>query len=204
MAEFPHMRLWTADYLGDTTHLTTIEHGAYMLLLMTAWRSKAHCLPDDDLLLQQYTKTRAHQWKRIRPRLEPFFEINNGFWFHMRMLDEIEAIKRQRNQKSIAGTRGALQRWNRSRKYRTKAESMEPNMPSRATRLDEYGVHDLASKPLKTLNMSMAAECRLDSGAIANHSHTDKKEETEKEKSQPLNGSEHLRLAMEKKGWLPH
>jgi uncharacterized protein YdaU (DUF1376 family) len=196
MAEFPHMRLWTADYLGDTTHLTTIEHGAYMLLLMTAWRSKAHCLPDDNLLLQQYTKTRANQWKRIRPRLEPFFEINNGFWFHMRMLDEIEAIRRQRNQKSIAGTRGALTRWNRNK--------MEPNMPSRATRLDVERVHGLQSKPLKTLNTPMAAECRLDSGAIANHSHTDKKEETEKEKSQPLNGSEHLRLAMEKKGWLPH
>jgi uncharacterized protein YdaU (DUF1376 family) len=195
MAEFPHMRLWTADYLGDTTHLTTIEHGAYMLLLMTAWRSKAHCLPDDNLLLQQYTKTRAHQWKRIRPRLEPFFEINCGFWFHMRMLDEIEAIRRQRNQKSIAGTRGALTRWNRNK--------MEPNMSTRATRVASDRVHVLPPNHLETLDRSMAAGVRPDSGVIANHSHTDKKEETEKEKSQSLNGSEHLRLAMEKKGWLP-
>ncbi len=197
MAEFPHMRLWTADYLGDTTHLTTIEHGAYMLLLMTAWRSKAHCLPDHDLLLRQYTKLRAEQWKRIRPRLEPFFENSNGFWFHMRMLDEIEAIKRQRNQKSIAGTRGALQRWNRSRKYGT--QSAEPS-----TRLGFSRAHGLLSKPLETLEAPMAAGVRLDSGVIANHSHTDKKEETEKGDNHPLNGSEHLRLAMEKKGWLPH
>ncbi len=189
------MRLWTADYLGDTTHLTTIEHGAYMLLLMTAWRSKAHCLPDDTLLLRQYTKLRAEQWSRIRPRLEPFFEISNGFWFHLRMLDEIEAIKRQRNQKSIAGTRGALQRWNRSRKYGTA-------MPEPSTPLGVERAHRSEPKLLETLDTPMAAGVRLDSGVIANHSHTDKKEETEKD--QPLNGSEHLRLAMEKKGWLPH
>ena len=51
MAEFPALALWTDAYLADTRHLSTLEHGAYLLLMMEAWR-RPHCdLPDDDRVL---------------------------------------------------------------------------------------------------------------------------------------------------------
>lgn len=113
MAEFPALPLWTDAYLGDTTHLTTIEHGAYLLLLMTAWRSRDCRLPDDDKLLARYARCGPNQWKRLRPVLEPFFVIENGQWWQRRLTDEASAVRQKKQQASIAGRASALKRQDR-------------------------------------------------------------------------------------------
>jgi uncharacterized protein YdaU (DUF1376 family) len=107
MAEFPALPLWTDAYLGDTTHLTTIEHGAYLLLLMTAWRTRDCALPDDDRLLARYARLNTQQWKRMRPIIEAFFTIENGFWKQGRLTDERGAVERHRLQQSEKGKAGA-------------------------------------------------------------------------------------------------
>jgi uncharacterized protein YdaU (DUF1376 family) len=91
MAISPMFPLWTDAYLGDTRHLSTLEHGAYMLLLITAWRSKDGLLPDDDKLLSRYAGLTIDKWRKIRPILEPFFCIENGVWAQGRLLDERKA-----------------------------------------------------------------------------------------------------------------
>lgn len=106
MAEFPALPLWTDAYLGDTTHLTTIEHGAYLLLLMTAWRTRDCALPDDDRLLARYARLSAQQWKRMRPILEPFFRVEDGAWTQRRLSDERDAVKRFRESQSEKGKKG--------------------------------------------------------------------------------------------------
>ncbi|MDB5584290.1 MAG: hypothetical protein JWR80_9466 [Bradyrhizobium sp.] len=107
MAEFPALPLWTDAYLGDTTHLTTIEHGAYLLLLMTAWRTSGCCLPDDDRLLARYARMNGQQWKRVRPIIAAFFAIEDGQWRQPRLTDEREAVKRHRQLQSDKGRAGA-------------------------------------------------------------------------------------------------
>lgn len=108
MAEFPALPLWTDAYLGDTTHLTTIEHGAYLLLLMTAWRTRGCALPDDDRLLARYARLSAQQWKRMRPIIAAFFIVENGVWRQGRLTDERDAVERHRRLQSEKGKAGAL------------------------------------------------------------------------------------------------
>lgn len=110
MAEFPAMPLWTDAYLADTTHLTTIEHGTYLLLLMVAWRSPEKTLPDDDRLLARYAKLSPSQWRKMRPVMLEFWQIQNGRWIQKRLIDEANAVKRQRESARKAGKASALKR----------------------------------------------------------------------------------------------
>ena len=110
MAEFPAMPLWTDAYLADTSHLTTIEHGAYLLLLMVAWRSHDKRLPDDDKKLARYARVTAGQWQRLRPVLQEFFKVKDGYWTQGRLTDEAEAVRQHRERQSQAGKASALKR----------------------------------------------------------------------------------------------
>ena len=66
----PWMPLYVGDYLGDTGHLTTAQHGAYLLLMMHYWRKGE--LPDDDRQLSKITKLPLRTWCEYRPTLQEF------------------------------------------------------------------------------------------------------------------------------------
>ena len=107
MAEFPYFPLWTDAYLGDTSHLTTIEHGAYLLLLISMWRTKDKSLPNDDARLAKYVRLTPGQWKRIKPEVMRFFEVDGDVIFQGRLRDEAAIVKRRSNRQSHA----AKARW---------------------------------------------------------------------------------------------
>jgi len=78
------MPLYIGDYLGDTMHLTTQQHGAYMLLLMHYWR--AGPLPDDDQALSGIARLDRATWKRaVASAIRPFFQAANGLLHQKRM-----------------------------------------------------------------------------------------------------------------------
>jgi uncharacterized protein YdaU (DUF1376 family) len=104
------MPLYVGDYLADTQHLTTEEHGAYILLLLTYWR-RGEPLPDDDSFLARVTKSTSkggHKWSRLRKGIAPFFDIIEGqSWVHKRL--EKELLKS--SGRSQAGVRANSERW---------------------------------------------------------------------------------------------
>jgi len=70
----PFMQLYVADYLGDTRHLTTEQHGAYLLLLMTMWRADGR-LPNDDKKLARIASCTPSRWAKIKDEVMEFFAI---------------------------------------------------------------------------------------------------------------------------------
>ena len=78
------MPLYVGDYLGDTGHLTTAQHGAYLLLMMHYWRKGE--LPDDDRQLCKIAKLPLKTWCEYRATLQDFFYEG---WKHNRIDAEL-------------------------------------------------------------------------------------------------------------------
>ncbi len=110
MAEFPALPFFTDAYLADTIHLTTEEHGAYLLLLMTAWRTRGCCLPDDDKMLARITRTSPARWRRLRPALQVFFEIADGRWEQKRLLKTYGDVEKRVAKNRMNGAKGGRAR----------------------------------------------------------------------------------------------
>lgn len=69
------MPLYIGDYLGDTSHLSTLEHGAYLLLLMAMWRAGGK-LPNDDKRLARLAQMSDDEWAEIKATIREFFSTD--------------------------------------------------------------------------------------------------------------------------------
>jgi uncharacterized phage protein (TIGR02220 family) len=125
------MPLYVADYLADTTRLTTEQHGAYLLLLIDYWRNGRP--PNDDRVLAQITGLTLTRWLNHRPVLERFFTVDNGVWSQKRADEEMQkAVELQANL-SGRGKKGAEARWGNATANATSITQAEPSpMPADA------------------------------------------------------------------------
>ncbi|MEA3174338.1 MAG: hypothetical protein QOF42_1749 [Gammaproteobacteria bacterium] len=99
----PWMPLYVGDYLGDTGHLTTMQHGAYLLLMMHNWLKVE--LQDDDRQLSKIAKLPLRTWCEYRATLQDFFYDG---WKHKRIDAELEKMMRVSAKRAIAGQKGGI------------------------------------------------------------------------------------------------
>lgn len=123
------MPLYIGDYLADTSRLTTEQHGAYLLLLMDYWRSGR--LPDDDKVLAQIAKLNNDAWSNARAMLEHFFSIEDGFWIHKRVEQEMQNSQENKQKNHKRAVTAANARWkNATSNATSNAKEMLEECPS--------------------------------------------------------------------------
>jgi uncharacterized protein YdaU (DUF1376 family) len=106
MSQFPSLPLFTDAFIADTGHLSAQETGAYLLLLMMAWRLPDCRIPDDDARLARWARVDARTWRHIKPQVMEFWTFSDGFWTQKRLTKEREFASKRANTARVNGARG--------------------------------------------------------------------------------------------------
>jgi len=132
------MPIWTDAYLADTRHLTAAQHGAYLLLLMEAWRRPSCSLPNDDRQLARWASMSDDEWVENRDVVMGFWRLNkrrNEFQ-QLRQLNVRDKVREKSKKQSDRATSG----WRKRKKQ--DATAKPKRMPD--------GRRDDATKTLST------------------------------------------------------
>ncbi len=115
-----YMPLHPGDYLADAAHLTTIEHGAYFLLILNYWQ-RGEPLSADDRKLARICRLTDAEWADVKPSLAEFFIEENGLWKHKRI--EAELVKAsEKSEKARASIAKRYASVNQTKNERTTTE----------------------------------------------------------------------------------
>ncbi|WNW10109.1 DUF1376 domain-containing protein [Pseudomonas sp. DTU_2021_1001937_2_SI_NGA_ILE_001] len=112
MAALPYIQLYVADYLADTMHLTTEEHGAYLLLIFNYWQTGK---PIPKNRLARIARVSNDRWVSVEASLNEFFNDNGEEWVHKRIERDLDAVHATQAQRIAAGKASAEAKKNRKR-----------------------------------------------------------------------------------------
>lgn len=106
MSKFPYLPLCVDAYRNDTAHLTLEQHGAYLTLIMLAWRTPDCRLPDDDAKLARMLGVTSKKWASLKPAVMEFWALVDGFWTQKRLEKERDFVSRRAKTSSDNGSHG--------------------------------------------------------------------------------------------------
>ncbi len=98
----PWMPFYVGDYLAKTAHLTTEQHGAYVLLMLHYWANGG--LPTNDQELMAIARMDAGKWQSNCLAIARFFTRD---WKHHRIEEELAKVKTISEKRALAGLKGA-------------------------------------------------------------------------------------------------
>jgi uncharacterized protein YdaU (DUF1376 family) len=97
--------------------LSMEEHGAYFLLLLAAWQ-RGGSLENDEKTLSFYVKKSRTKWKKIAPRILPFFTNEGDILVHEHLSFEYVKAVELTKKNSLRASRAAAEMWRRKRQRR--------------------------------------------------------------------------------------
>ena len=92
----PAIPLFGDAYLADTHHLTLEEHGAYLKLLMIAWRMDGCALPNDDARIANMLGLPKARWAKLKPVVMAFWSLGESGWTQARLTKERAFVEKKR------------------------------------------------------------------------------------------------------------
>jgi uncharacterized protein YdaU (DUF1376 family) len=105
------MPLHIGAYTAATGHLSTAEHGMYLLLMMHAWNHEG-VIPGEDERVQRICRATPKEWKASRAVILAFLTKQPDGTYRQKRLDtELVKSKTLKSERSEAGSRGAALRW---------------------------------------------------------------------------------------------
>lgn len=135
----PWMPLYVADYQADTAHLSTAEHGAYLLLIMFYWTKGG--LPKDEEAIRRITRMSNRQWSQSRDVLKSLF---GDEWRHKRVDDELaKAIEKSSVNSANAKRRHSERKADAQRSDTHARASSQPQSQSQKEEKQETRVNAL-------------------------------------------------------------
>ena len=107
------MPMFWGDYLKATGHLSTEQHGAYLLLIAHYWTTgKPLC--DDLNELANITKLSPTKWKNASRAVRELFLEKDGLLYHKRIEEELLKAKKTHAVRVKKGQKGAAARWGKT------------------------------------------------------------------------------------------
>lgn len=125
--------MYWADYLADTTHLSTFQHGCYLLLIAAYWR-RGKPLPDEQEYLASLCQCTLDKWSRYGSPVKAMFSCKNGLLVHKRIdLEILRSCGRIESARNAASIRHTYRNANHSNSHihsHNKKESDVDESPS--------------------------------------------------------------------------
>lgn len=117
MAKAPYMPLYASDYLGDTGHLSTEEHGAYVLILMQMWNAGGS-LPSDPAKLARVARCSTKKWLAMADTVLAFFNVDGDRITNDRLTKERQKVEAKTEVRRAAGAMGGTAKALKTKKQR--------------------------------------------------------------------------------------
>jgi len=146
MSNQPFMQFYVADYLVDTQHLTTEQHGAYLLLLMTMWHN-AGSLPNDEKKLARIARVTLKRWHIIADSVMEFFEIEDDTITQKRLVEEYQkAVSKSEKRKTSGSLGGKAKSLKNNKSGLANASDLPEHLSEPDIRIEKDTSHDVSKK----------------------------------------------------------
>ncbi len=148
MAALPYMQFYVADYLADTQHLTTEEHGAYVLLIFSYWQTGKPLRADR---LATVARLSNERWLGVEETLREFFHVVGQHWHHFRIDADLDAVNSKSAKASDAGKASAKARaLKKQQEANEKPTNVDETLQLNGNHIDTDTDTDTDTKPLVT------------------------------------------------------